>query len=206
MSDRVFLSLWFSSFNDQTMLAYWKKALDEFPVSLLLPGIRSLGIHPIDWAEAPVLDESFPEGATSDHVLSLASEFLHDDYAYEAGIHWDIWGAKAGDSLDQWERVSQMVRVACLGPAFDTDAKEDKGHLQIDFGMDSFFLPPADQGTQDQEAHDGVARSCFRDNIQQFLTYLRKLDAALPIERKLLWSGSGENLAEQIRSAWRLSS
>jgi hypothetical protein len=47
-----------------------------------------------------------------------------------------------------------------------------------------------------------VAGDCYRENIAQLLGYIRKLEKSLPIDRRLLWSSSGEDLAGRIRATY----
>ena len=82
MADRVYLSLWLDEFSAVGMLPVWAKALAEFPVSSLSPGIRELAVYPFHWGETPVLEQSFQEGAGVGEAVALAAEFLHEDYAY----------------------------------------------------------------------------------------------------------------------------
>jgi hypothetical protein len=138
--------------------------------------------------------------------MALAAEFLHEDYAYEAQLHWDVWVPRSPEALDQWERVPQIVSVACAGPQFEGDGAADRGHLQFNFGLDSVFLPEGEVETPGEEARSGVAGSCYQENIAQLLQCLHRLEKKLPVARKLLWSGSGEDLAEHIRAAWNLGS
>src|SRR3990172_8304057 len=105
MNDLVYLSLWLRDFSEQTMLPYWKFALALFPVSSLLPGGRTLAIYPFHWGETPVLEQMFAAGATADQLVALAGEFLHGDYAYEAGTNWDVWVPKSSPALYQLQRV-----------------------------------------------------------------------------------------------------
>ena len=227
MADSVYLSLWVRGFSEQTMLAAWAVALAEFPVSSLAPGIRELSVYPFHWAEAPVLERSFEEGAdlggsqdgpfqpqpaalpaakhAADvaHVVALASEFLHDDYAYEAELNWDVWVSQDGTAPgapDQWERRPQVVPVSCLGPKFESEEADERSDLLINFGLDSLLLPEDPDALG--EALEGVAGSCYQDNIAQLLGYIHRLEAKLPLTRRQLWSTSGEDLASRIRSAW----
>ncbi|MBI3933900.1 MAG: hypothetical protein HY316_04355 [Acidobacteria bacterium] len=206
MADWVYLSLWVEGFSAETMLAAWAKALAEFPLSTLSPGIRELAVYPFEWGEPPVLEQSFQEGARVEEAVPLAAEFLHEDYAYEAELNWDVWVPREPGSLDQWERVTQTISVACLGPQFEPEGTEDHPHLLVSLGLDSIFLPEQTENEDEkellEEALEGVAGNCYRENISQLLGYLQQLEKILPLTRRLLWSASGEDLAERIRSAY----
>ena len=202
MADQIYLSLWLRDDSGPNLLAGWARALAAFPVSSLAPGIRELTVYPFQWGETPVLEQSFPEGAEVAHVAALASEILHEDYACEAELNWDVWVPRAAGSLDQWERVPQPVSVACLGPEFESEDREDCSHLLINFGLDSIFLPEHEDQAMLKEALEGIAGSSYRENVAQLVGYLRKIEKTLPVARRHLWSASGEDLAARIRSAW----
>ena len=204
------------------MLEIWTRVLRQFPVSSLSPGVRELTVYPFGWAESPVLEQSFTEGAQVEDVVPLAAEFLHDDYAYEAELNWDVWVPRADESLDagadpesvpdiaqslaQWERLPQRVGVTCLGPQFEqeSDQTPERPHLLLNLGLDTLFLPDIPDIDEEfvAEALEGVAGNCYRENIAQLLGYLRQLEKGLPLTRRLLWSSSGEDLAARIRAAY----
>lgn len=202
MADRVYLSLWLDEFSAVGMLPAWARALAEFPVSSLSPGIRELAVYPFHWGETPVLEQSFQEGAGVREAVALAAEFLHEDYAYEVELNWDVWVPREPGSLDQWERVAQTVSVACLGPQFEDEDTEEHPHLLLDLGWDANFLPDEVSREFLEEALEGVAGNCYRENISQLLGYLRKIETNLPVTRRLLWSSSGEDLSERICTAY----
>jgi hypothetical protein len=209
MADRVYLSLWLKGFTPESMLPLWARVLAEFPVSSLAPGIRDLAVYPFHWGEAPVVQQSFHEGAGVGDAIALAAELLHGDYAYEVELNWDVWVPRQEGALDQWERVPQRVSVACLGPQFEDEGTKDRPHLLLDLGLDSLFLPeePQDDAAAEvlAEALEGMAGTCYRDNIAQLLGFVKKLEKNLPnlpLDRRLLWSASGEDFAERIQSAY----
>jgi hypothetical protein len=43
-----------------------------------------------------------------------------------------------------------------------------------------------------------------RENLQQLVEFVHRLDEILPVERRLLWCESGENLAQKVMNAWHL--
>jgi hypothetical protein len=209
MADRVYLSLWMDEFSTERMLSLWAVALAEFPVSSILPGIRELTAYPFHWGEAPALKQSFQEGVSVADALALATEFLHDDYAYEVDLNWDVWVPREAGRLDQWEKVALPVSVACLGPEFDApeldapgleaEDTQDRPHLLLDLGLDSLFLPEDVSRDVLEEALEGIAETCFRENIAQLLNYVQRLEKSLPVARRVLWESSGEDLAARIR-------
>ena len=245
MADRVYLSIWLQGFTPENMLEHWRRALEAFPVSEIAPG-ASLTIYPFDWSETPVMERSFGAETGAEELAALASEFLHDDYAYEAEMRWDLWlpapgeeaftGANGGrmrDELDeggedvdgedlgreerdeedmdvelagdtQWRRTPSVVAIACMGPSFAPEESEDRAHIRIDFGLDAPFLPMDEEDAEACGIDTDEADVRGRENLQQLVEFVHRLDEILPVERRVLWCESGENLAQKIMSAWHL--
>ena len=189
-------------FSTERMLPAWAISLAEFPVSSFSPGIRELAAYPFHWGETPVLKQSFQQGARVGDAAALAAEFLHEDYAYEVELNWDVWVPREQERLDQWEKVARPVSVACLGPQFEDEDTEDNPNLVLELGLDSLFLPENVNPEVLAEVLEGVAGNCYRENIAQLLGYVQRIENALPITRRLIWSSSGEDLAKRIRATY----
>ena len=104
MADRVYLSIWLQDFTPENMLEHWRRAMEAFPASEIAPGV-SLAIYPFDWSETPVLERSFGGETDAGELATLSYEFLHDDYAYEAEIRWDLWLPASGGAESAPARV-----------------------------------------------------------------------------------------------------
>jgi hypothetical protein len=109
-----------------------------------------------------------------------------------------------------WKRVPKEVTIACLGPEFDavedlnapeSSTNYQNPHFRIDVGLDTLFLPEEPLESEDDEDWDEAAL-CYRDNISQLLGFMRRIEKALPLKRRLLWSASGDDLGERIREAY----
>jgi hypothetical protein len=199
MADRVQLSLWMNNFSPSDMLPAWAKCLAEFPVSSLSPGIRDLAVYPFRWGETPVLKQCFEEGVRVTQAVALAAEFLHEDYAYEVNLNWDVWVSREPGTFDQWEKLPSPVSVACLGPQFEVEDTGDHPNFLLDLGPDSLFLPESADQKALEEALQGIAENCYRENVSQLLGYVQRLEGSLSVTRRILWLSSGEDLAERIR-------
>jgi hypothetical protein len=235
MADLVYLSIWLQDFNPENMLEHWRRAMEAFPVSEIAPGV-SLSIYPFDWSETPVLERSFGVETDAEELAQLSSEFLHDDYAYEAEMRWDLWlpangeaasggpdGGRMQEELDeggedlgeedkdvelagdtQWRRAPSAVALACLGPGFAPEESEDRAHIRICFGIDAPFLPMDEEDAEASGIDTDEADVRGRENLQQLVEFVHRLDEILPVSRRLLWCESGENLAQKIMNAWHL--
>ena len=202
VADLVFLSLWLRDYNESNMLQHWKCVIEAFPVSGNVPGIRSLVIYPFQWAETPVFERSFGEGFDVDEAVRLATEFLHEDYAYEAELHWDLWLPDPSGRPEIWRRTSNLALVSCLGPEFEREGTEDRADIQVNFGLDTLFLPPEGQPYPLSGQERGVADLRTRENLQHLVEFVHKLDQSLSLVKRFLWCESGENLAEKILANW----
>lgn len=250
VAERIFLSLWLRDYSQSTMLEYWRRVIEAFPVSGSATG-GSLSVYPFDWTETPVLERGFGEETSAEELVNLASEFLHDDYAYEAEMNWDLWlpvpaaqlgvslgsgpiqddGEESGypsrdsngavadsnqDSVEEedlaifatadWRRTPSPVLLACMGPQFEAEDAGNRADIQIGFGLDLPFLPPDEDALDelDPEMDPDLAELRTRENLQQLVAFVHRLDEILPVTKRLLWCESGENLAEKILGAWNL--
>src|SRR6266481_2397276 len=91
MADLLYLSLWLRDYSAANMLQHWKHVIEAFPSSPAASGVQSLTIYPFDWGETPVFERIFGEEVNGDDAVALATEFLHEDYAYEVALKWDLW-------------------------------------------------------------------------------------------------------------------
>jgi hypothetical protein len=188
MADRLYLSLWFPSFSESEMLPKMLCVLQQFPFAAERPGIGYLGVHPISWNEPVVYQESFDYGATPERAIEIASEFLHDDNAYEFEALWELWapGEDAG-----WVRAPRAVSFFAHGLNFEEGAYEQEGHVQVDLGLDTPFLYEDVKLTPLTEAR-------VRDNVQQVIAFTSAVEKNCGASARLLWSESDENLAQKL--------
>ncbi len=185
MPDQLYLSCWLRGFSANNMLRHFERLLRLFPHSRLAPG-ATLRLRAVDLAEPELLERRFPDAARVEEILAAAQEFRHPDIAAEVETAWDLWQLR-----DEWRLTPAPARLSCFGPRFESEAGE---HLRVDFGLDSHFLPQP-------EYPEGL--KMVRSNITSLLRLVRSLDEGLAIERRQLWSESGENFAERLQSALR---
>jgi hypothetical protein len=182
MADRLYLSYWIRGFTEHNMLRHFELMLRKFPFSRLAPQL-SLRVYAIELAEPPVVERDFPD-VNLDLLLATAREHLNSDCAYQVDTAWDIWQYN-GD----WKLRPSRVSLSCFGPLFPSELGEQ---LLVEFGHDLHFLPQPSLNTSIQTT---------RHNIQGLLHLVNDLDTALAVERRKLWSESGENFAERLEAA-----
>jgi len=196
MPDRLYLSLWLRGFSPANMLRHYEKALALFPFSKLAKTESALRVYAVEYAEPPAVEESFPAPLDPAAVIERAKRFLNADACYELDAAWDLWRWDPGARVDNqpesaWRLAPSRVVISCFGPQFARDSDE---HLLFDFGVDAAFLPVPD-------APQGLPM--LRANVQSLLRLVHDLDDRLAVERRLLWSESGQNFADKLGEALR---
>ncbi len=184
MADQLYLSYWLRGFNERNMLAAFGKMLGKFPFSSSQPGASTLRIHAIEYAEPVLLETCFEPPLRVEKLIQAAAEFGSPDCAYLVSGYWDLW-----QNHDGWRLIPAPVVLACYGPSFQNELGD---HLRVEVGLDTHFLP---------ETNQPASAGNVRSNIRGLLRLIHELGEALPVERRNLWTESGENFAERLRDS-----
>ena len=137
--------------------------------------------------------------------MAEALELLHDDYAYEFQLGWNLWELEIGGAREdarttagqetggtsRWARGPRLVRVTGYGPLFDEGAYEQDGHIRIDFGSDTPFL-------EEDADLDQVGARHVEENVRQLVELAGGVEKASGATARLLWSELGESLAQRL--------
>lgn len=182
MADQLYLSYWLRGFTENNMLRHFSAMLNKFPFSRLSPP-AVLRVRAIDETEPVLFERAFEEPQPGE-IIAASKEFVHPDSALELNAKWDLW------QFDQdWKVAPSRVSLWSLAPGFISDRGEN---LRIDFGIDSNFLPQPDAAE---------SLTPVQSNIRSLLHLVHELDNALAVERRQLWTESGENFAEKLQDA-----
>ncbi len=158
--------------------------------------MHAASAYPLSWNETPsyqrIYDEDEVEDSLPSPAVAAATERLYDDFAYEFEVKWDLWIAETVGDLDPtWRKEPRVARVTGFGPHFDEGAYEQNGHIRVDFGTDTPFLE--DEVELDEE---GARR--VEQNLQKLVVFTKSVEQKCGISSRLLWSDSGENLAQKL--------
>jgi hypothetical protein len=197
---------------------YQRIYVDPAPTPASDAAFEPVTIDPIPGASDAQLEAAVAE----------ATEQLHDDMAYEFEMRWQLWaleepnaaysrlddpphgaGAQAHDpdfdpDPDEpafhnpdtpWKLRTHTVRILGFGPHFDVAGYEQNGHLLIDFGLDTPWVLdlPLDDQPLDQEAQLHI-----QQNVEKLLAFTLLIEKNCGISSRLLWTESGEPLAEKL--------
>jgi hypothetical protein len=189
MADSLYLSLWFPNFETEDMLTRVLSVLRQFPFSAQRSGVTYLALHPVSWNEPTVLERRFKPGIPPEQAVQIASDLLHQDYAYLFESFWDLWiFAEDGQG---WSLQPSQVKFLVHGLEFDDGTFEQEGHIQIDFGLDTPFLQEEVRLTSETEER-------VRANVQKLVEFTAVVEKNSGASARLLWSESEENFAQKL--------
>ena len=215
MSDALYLSLWYPNLRQAALPDKLVAVLSEFARHGGEALVYSATVWPVSWSESPVFQQVYGRrargpasagamGAEPRAAVEEAMELIHEDYAYEFQIGWNLWeleiGAPARDIHamkdekgvePRWVRGPRLVRVIGFGPLFDEGAYEQEGHIRIDFGNDTPFL-------EEEAELDSVAARHIEENVRQLVDLTLSMEKASGATARLLWSELGESLAQRL--------
>jgi len=121
-----------------------------------------------------------------------------DDAGPDALSLWPGQPAPGDEDIDRletpWRLQPHIVRVLGFGPAFDTAGFEQNGHILVDFGLDTPWVLE----TLEDEALDEIAQKHIQQNVEKLLAFTLLVEKHCGISSRLLWTESGEPLAEKL--------
>jgi len=215
MADQLYLSLWFPNFRFEALPAALVSVLRQFA---LISGsgspegkrVTAASVYPISFTEAPTYQRIYvnddraqdSEASIIENAVAEATEQLHDDMAYEFEMKWKLWTTESGAPGDPaaeldtlWKLQPSTVRFLGLGPRFDDAGYEQNGHIRIDFGLDTPWV--MDDTIEDSELDD-LAQKRIQQNVEMLLAFTLSVEKHCGISSRLLWTESGEPLAEKL--------
>jgi hypothetical protein len=210
MSDQLYLSLWYPNFRLQSLPTALMGVMRQFALIAKDGNVKSgLGrviaasVYPIDWTESPIYQRIYvnddraeesadTEGSTIENAVAEATEQLHEDSAYEFEMQWMLWLPEVAGGLDlAWKLQPAKVRITGFGPDFDAGSYEQNGQIRVDFGLDTPWV-------LEDEVVDVSAAKHIQQNVEKLLAFTLSVEKHCGISSRLLWTESGEPLAEKL--------
>ncbi len=117
-----------------------------------------------------------------------------------------------------WRLEQRTVRILGFGPAFDSSSFEQNGQIRVDFGPDYPWVLDEDQDNEeddelestgsapsnvlsfraDQGQDSSDAAVYIKRNVELLLAFTLSVEKNCGIASRLLWTESGEPLAEKL--------
>src|SRR3984957_20234467 len=225
MADQLYLSLWFPNFRLDALPAAMVSVMRQFALISGDKRVAAASVYPISFNEAPtyqriyVNDDRAEDTSASiiESAVAEATEQLHDDMAYEFEMRWKLWAPEVTSNypginpefdpdadvdpeyesatLDPlWKLQPATVRILGFGPKFDDASFDQNGHIRIDFGLDTPWLAE----TLEDEQLDEAATKHIQQNVEMLLAFTLSVEKNCGISSRLLWTESGEPLAQKL--------
>lgn len=215
MADQLYLSVWYPNFRLQSLPAALVGVLRQFAIiakdgqqNSTLGRVAAASTYPIDWTESPTYQRIYvnddraqssedTEGSIIENAVAEATEQMHEDTAYEFEMRWMLWSpdiaavAKEAELDTAWKLVPSTVRVSGFGPEFDAGSYEQNGHIRVDFGLDTPWV-------LEDDSLDLAAAERIKQNVEKLLAFTLSVEKHCGISSRLLWTESGEPLAEKL--------
>ncbi len=211
MADQLYLSLWYPNFRFENLPAATIGVLHQFARISGLPRVSAAAAYPVNFTEPPVyqrvyvLDtraEDNPDTAAAliENAVPEAMELLHEDTAYEFEMKWQLWTYEAPVAgLDgTWKRTPATVKFLAFGPEFDDATFEQNGHIRVDFGLDTPWIFDEEDALWNDDDARAEAGKYIKENIEMLLAFTLSVEKHCGISSRLLWTESGEPLAEKL--------
>jgi len=216
VANQSYLSVWCTDFPEELILERFGAFLATVPFSASKPGFTQLTIRAVSAAETPVLEQdlrSMPLDAAG--IIEISQEHLHSDCSYEVRCHWDLSIFDAAEG--KWKIEPQALEISCHGEDYDDGFWRENGHFEVNFGFEHFFTghagllgirrdPRPAQSPEEARFVEAMAwpenlgkyQEKTRENIRKVLDWVRRIEAALPVERVRLWSEGEENFEARL--------
>ena len=220
MADQLYLSLWFPNFRFDTLPATLVSVMRQFALISGDKRVAAASVYPISFTEAPTYQRIYvnddraedTSGSIIESAVAEATEQFHDDMAYEFEMRWKLWSPVGADlqppdpridiypefesvRLDPlWKPQVATVKIIGFGPQFDDASFEQNGHIRIDFGLDTPWLSE----TLEDEQLDEDAAKHIQQNVEMLLAFTLSVEKNCGISSRLLWTESGEPLAQKL--------
>ena len=164
-------------------------------------------------------ESSDTEASLPENAVAEATEQMHEDSAYEFEMQWMLWlpdvtGADLPDEGDPdipdseaepetrpiaWRLQPSRVRIIGFGPEFDEGSYEQNGHIRVDFGLDTPWVMDDElAGDATNQFAQKLAAKHIQQNVEKLLAFTLSVEKHCGISSRLLWTESGEPLAEKL--------
>lgn len=191
MTDQLYLSIWLPNALGNWRTRYFEKLLSLIPFSQREQGQSTLTVQAVNVTEPPLLERPMNGPITFADVVEVLRDYDGQDVAYRLETWWDLWVYNG----DDWRIAPARIVIAAFGPEFDNGGSlevAEQEDLRVDFGLDTAFLPdPALQGSG----------RLIESNIKSLLHLVHQIEEALPVEKRVLETESGQNFAEKLTQA-----
>ena len=236
MSDTLYLSLWYPNLRLEALPDKLTALLGAFAAHGGEEKVYAATVWPVNWSEAPVFQRVYGRmgaapgaspGADPRLAVEEALELLHDDYAYEFQVGWNLWELEVSDGGSS--AGGKTTADPSTRPPYGGLAQDDKPDLSVPeervlgrwargprLVRVTGYGPLFDEGAYEQDGHiridfgsdapfleeeadlDQVGARHVEENVRQLVELAGGVEKASGATARLLWSELGESLAQRL--------
>jgi hypothetical protein len=217
MADQLYLSLWFPNFRLAALPDSLVSVMRQFALIAQsdernprpespFGRVAAASTYPIDWTESPVYQRIFvlddraensadTEGSIIENAVAEATEQLHEDSAFEFEMVWNLWQPQPVPTTNDADEDDEPVRTLAW--------KLQPSRVRIDFGLDTPWvlddeiIGPTQNPKVASLAHKQITEK-IKQNVEKLLAFTLSVEKHCAISSRLLWTESGEPLAEKL--------
>ena len=236
MSDTLYLSLWYPNLRLEALPDKLTAVLGAFAAHGGEEKVYAATVWPVNWSEAPVFQRVYGRmggapgaspGVEPRLAVAEALELLHDDYAYEFQMGWNLWEWEEGACPQDKMQVLRLDRRCG-----ETSLRMRVQNLRFESLQDANVIgrwargprlvrvtgygPLFDEGAYEQDGHiridfgsdtpfleedadlDKVGARHVEENVRQLVELAGGVEKASGATARLLWSELGESLAQRL--------
>jgi hypothetical protein len=201
MADRIYLSLWYPNFRFEALPDALLGVMRQLTAVGGESRLSAAAAYPLAWHETPLysrifVDDPDNEDALPENAVREATEQMYPDTAFEFEQRWPLWTPDTAGATELgldtiWRKQQTKVNIVGFGPEFDDSSFEQNGQIRVDFGIDSPFL-------LESVELDAEATKRVQANIEMLLAFTLSVEKHCGISSRLLWTESGETLAQKL--------
>jgi hypothetical protein len=150
MSDTLYLSLWYPNLRLEALPDKLTAVMGAFAAHGGEEKVYAATVWPVNWSEAPVFQRVYGRmgagpgsspGVEPRQAVAEALELLHDDYAYEFQMGWNLWEWEEGGgiSLHTGPNAGPSIRPSAAAGDF---AQDDSSRFKALDSSSNLSVPP----------------------------------------------------------------
>jgi hypothetical protein len=243
MADTLYLSLWYPNLRLEALPDKLIAVLGAFAAHGGEAKVYSATVWPVSWNESPVFERVYGRmvgeqmdggrllagpvpgqlpGADPRVAVAEATELLHEDYAYEFQIGWNLWELEIGPGGIQVARNEEAGPSTSGAEAPFVQDDSNQARLDARWARGPRLVrvtgygPLFDEGTYEQDGHiridfgsdapfleedvdlSEVGARHVAENVRQLVELTAGVEKASGATARLLWSELGESLAQRL--------
>ena len=171
------------------MTRHFERMLSNFPFSPQGPANTILRVQAISSDEPDVRENVFPDPVDVKAIGIVMQEAGSSDSCFQVEGFWGLWQYEN----NEWKLTPSPVTLLCFGPEFEGLDLEDgsRENMRIELGLESQFL-----------VRPELPNSAYfaQSNLKGLLQLSNILDQTLAVDKRKLWSESGENFADKFKA------